>query len=248
MSRPLLSVCLLLLVTACPRRQTATAVPPGDPETALQQALDNITARRYKQAQDQLTFLIFNFPGSASASDAQYFLAESYFLGNDYAQAQTEFDFYTRSFPNGRYQERARLRLALSYLRSAPGSSQDQSRALRAQELVAEFLDAYPESQYRAQAESVQAEVELRLAGKEMAAARLYYRSGEYRSAAVYFGYVRAAHPLAHWTGPDLLAYGISLREIDRVVEARAVFDEVIAGDYPEPLKQQARAQQSHLP
>jgi outer membrane assembly lipoprotein YfiO len=249
--RPLGRLALVLLalgLTGCPKRVQVQPTPPPDAETGLQQALDNIAAKRFKQAQDQLTFLIFNYPGSANAADAQYYLAESYFLAGDYIQAQTEYDFYIKSFPNGRFQEESALRLALSYLRSAPGSSKDQSRSLRAQELVAEFLDAYPESKLRPQAESIQADVDLRLADKELAAARLYYKSGEFQSALVYFEYVRSSRPLARWNGDDRLKLGICLQETGRPTDARGVFDEVIAGDYPEPIKQQARARLSRLP
>jgi outer membrane protein assembly factor BamD len=240
-------VLLALGLAGCPKRAQVQPTPPPDAETGLQQALDNIAARKFKLAQDELTFLIFNYPGSAHAADAQYYLAESYFLDQDYTQAQTEYDFYIKSFPNGRFQEEASLRLALSYLRSAPGSSKDQSRALHAQELVSEFLDTYPESNLRPQAESIQAEVDLRLADKELAAGRLYYKSGEYRAALVYFEYVRANHPLARLQGDDLLKLGICLEETGRAADARATLDEIIAGDYPEPVKQQARARQNRL-
>lgn len=237
----------LLALAGCPKRTVVNTAPPPDAGTALQIALDDIAARRFRKAQDGLTFLIFNYPGSAQAADAQYYLAESYFVAHDYAQAETEYDFYIKSFPNGRFQEEALLKLAQSNLRSAPGFSRDQTKALKARELIDEFNQTYPESQYKAQADSILADVDLRLAGKELEAARLYYKSGEYGSALVYLEYVKDAHPLARWTGDDRLRLGVSYQETGHTDEARAVFDDLVAGDYTEPVKKQARERLSRI-
>lgn len=238
---------LLMVVTGCPKRNQVRP-GPADPETGLRQALADIEAKNYRQAQDGLTFIIFNYPGSAQAADAQFYLAESYFAAGDYTQAQTEYDFYLRSFPNGRNQEEATFRLALASLRSAPGHDRDQTKALRARELVNEFLEAYPESPFTAQAESVRAEVEQRLALKEFDAARLYYTSGEYAAALVYYDYVRDGHPFARWSHDDRLRYGVCLAETGRSADARTLLEALIAGDAPEPLKRQARERLSRLP
>jgi outer membrane protein assembly factor BamD len=247
MKQLLTLLALLLAVAGCPRRGQVRP-SPADPESGLRQALADIEAKKYRQAQDDLTFIIFNYPGSVHAADAQFYLAESYFAAGDYIQAQTEYDFYLKSFPNGRHQEEATYRLALASLRSAPGHDRDQTRALRARELVEEFLDRYPESPFLPQAESVRAEVEQRLARREFDAARLYYTSGEYGSALVYYEYVRTGHPFAAWPADDELRHGICLAEAGRTDEARARLSAVVAGNAPEPLKQQARERLARLP
>lgn len=236
------------MLAGCPRRGQVKPYQPPDANSGIEQALADIAARRFKQAQEVLTFIIFNYPGSQHAADAQYYLAESYLLAGDYTQAQTEFEFYKKNFPNGRFQEETALRLAIAYLRSAPPSSRDQSRALRAQELLNEFLEEYPQSRFRAQAESLGAEIDLRLAEKELAAARLYFKAGEYRSALVYYEYVRSEHPLARWNAADLLRLGICLAEIGRTDDARSLFEDIINGTWPDDIKQQARVRRSRLP
>ena len=246
LSQVVLAVTLLALA-GCPKKAMVNATPPPDAGTALQIALDDIAARRFQKAQDGLTFLIFNYPGSAQAADAQYYLAESYFVSRNYSQAETEYDFYIKSFPNGRFQEEALLKLAMSNLRSAPGFSRDQTKALKARELIDQFNQTYPESQYKAQADSISADVDLRLAGKELDAARLYYKSGEYGSALVYFEYVKGAHPLARWSDDDRLRLGICYQEAGRTDEARAVFNELLAGTGTEPVKRQARERLSRI-
>ena len=230
---------LLFVSSGCPKRTQVS--PVTDPAQGLQEALSDLDAKRYSSAQERLTFVIFNYPGSEQASDAQYYLAESYLQSGDYQQAETEFDFYLKSFPNGRFQEQATYKLALSYLRSAPGHTRDQTQAVKADELVDRFLDSYPESSLRPRAESLRADIEQRLALKEFDAARLYFKSGEYKSALVYYRYVLDHHPDARWTGRDRLQLGIAYLETGSIDKAREVLDAVATGDYEPSIKQQAR-------
>lgn len=241
----LVAVALLLAAAGCPKRaQTPTMTSA---EQGLERAMAELNADHYAKAEELFTFIIFNYPGSRQAADAQYYLAESYFRDRDYVQSQTELDFYLKNFPNGRFQEDATYKLALSYLRSAPGPTKDQTRALKAEELIDEFLDRHPESALRPQAESVKAEVEQRLAFKEFQAARLYSKSGEYKSALVYYQYVLASHPSARWTGRDRYQFGVAYLETGSPDKARDVFEEIAAGDYEPAVRQLARGRLARM-
>lgn len=195
----LLSVFLLLL--ACPKRQTTP--PVVNPEQTLTEALAAIRSRRFTRAQDLLTHLIFNHPGSLVASDAQFYLAESYYESGDFNRAQMEYDFYIQNFPSGRFQEEAKFKLALSYLRSAPSHTRDQTRVIRARELLGDFVADHPESPLRSRADSALAAIQQRLAQREFEAARLYFRAGEFGSALVYYEYIRQTFPESLWQQSD---------------------------------------------
>ncbi len=104
-----------------------------------------------------------------------------------------------------------------------------------------EFLDSYPGSEFRAEADSVLALIEQRLARREFDAARLYFRSGEYRSALVYYEYVLARYPQAGWTGQDRLQLGVAYAETGALDKARVVFEQIVAGSYDKGIQQQAR-------
>jgi outer membrane protein assembly factor BamD len=233
-------VVLALAAAGCPKRQEV-ARRPRDAEQALDQAVGELEAKRYRQAADQFTFIIFNFPGSRQASDAQYHLAETYFRSHDYVQAQSEFEFYLRSFPNGRFQEEATYKLAASYLESAPSHVRDQTRALRAPEIIDRFLEDYPDSPFRAEAEQLRFDVAERLALREFDAARLYYTSGEYKSALVYYNYVSDSYPAERWPGMERHRFAVCLLETADTTEARAVLGELVAGEYEPAVKYLAR-------
>ena len=237
---------VLVLAAGCPKR-AVIAPPLQDAQQAIDQATGDLEAKRYRQAEDRFTFIIFNFPGSRQASDAQYYLADAYFQSGDYMQAQNEFDFYLKSFPNGRFQEEATYKLAVSYLKSAPGHVRDQTRALKARQIIEEFLDAYPDSPLRSQAEQLRGDVDERLALKEFDAARLYYISSEYKSALVYYDYVLETYPAASWPGPARYQLGVCLLETADSAKARVVFGEIVSGDYEPAVKKLARTHLSRI-
>ncbi|UCG43707.1 MAG: outer membrane protein assembly factor BamD [candidate division WOR-3 bacterium] len=241
-----LPLVLAALVTAgCPKRQQL--VVPDTAEQALVLARGYLGDRSFRQAEEAFTFLIFNFPGSRAASDAQYWLAETYFVKEDFVQAQTEFDFYLKSFPNGSFQEEAGYKLGLSYLRSAPSGSRDQSRTVKAREILEDFLMLYPESELVADARQALDEILRRMAGREFEIARLYYRAGEYRSALVYFVHITDQLPTERWDETDLLRLGICYAETEQPEQARPVFEQLVDGAEAPGVVQQARSRLAEL-
>jgi outer membrane protein assembly factor BamD len=245
LSRILPLVVAALVLTGCPKRQQL--VVPDTAEQALQLAHGYLEDRKFSKAEETFTFLIFNFPGSRAASDAQYWLAETYFLKKDYAQAQIEFDFYLKSFPNGSFQQEANYKLGLSYLRSAPSGSRDQSRTIKAREILEDFLMLYPESELVPDVRKSLDEILRRMAGREFEVARLYYRAGEYRSALVYFKHITDQLPTDRWEETDLLRLGICYAETEQPEQARPVFEQLVENAQAPGIVQQARSRLAEL-
>ncbi len=214
---------------------------PGDPEQLLNQALQDKEAKRFQKAADALTFIIFNFPGSTQAADAQFFLAECYFEQKNYAQAESEFDFYLKNFPNGRYQEEAAFKMALAALYAAPPPHKDQSQALKAQGLLQDFLADYPQSRFRTEAEQALSQIEARLAHREFEAARLYFKAGEFKSALVYYEFIRENYPLLHWTEPDRYRLAICYEENGEKEKADSILRELALNASSPKIRQAAQ-------
>jgi outer membrane protein assembly factor BamD len=239
--RRLTFILLVFAAAGCPKRAQIRPVPQ-DAQEAIDQATASLEAKRYRQAEDQFTFIIFNYPGSRQASDAQYYLAETYFRSSDYLQAQDEFDFYLKSFPNGRFQEEATYELAVSYLRSAPSHVRDQSRALKAQEIINQFLETFPDSKLHPDAEKLLGDIAERLALREFDAARIYYTSGEYKSALVYYNYVNGTYPAERWPSIERYRFAFSLLETADTAKAREVLSALVTGSCEPAVKKLARA------
>ncbi|MFO7675006.1 MAG: outer membrane protein assembly factor BamD [bacterium] len=228
------------LLAGCPKR--AAVKPPATARAALDSALARVEANDYARAEEAMTWVIFNFPGSREAADAQYWLAETHFRRRDYSQAQTEFEFYIKSFPNGRYAEDANYKLGLSWLRSAPAGARDQAPVLKARELLSDFIQLYPDSPLRPEAEQALAEIERHQTGRDFDVAGLYFRAGEYRSALVYYRYIAGSLPVERWEPVERLRYATCLAENGAAAEARPLLESLLAGGCPARLREQAQS------
>lgn len=236
---PALAIAALLALSAgCPKR--AAFKGPDNPAVALDLALATLEAGRHARAEEALNWVIFNFPGSREAADAQYWLAESHFRRHDYADARVEYEFYLRSFPNARYQEDANYKLGLSWLRSAPAGDRDLQPLSKAEEVLTDFVQIYPESSLKPEVEKALGEIQRRKTDRDLTVARLYYRAGEYRSALVYFRHVAETVPPARWEPADRLRLATCLVDGDERDEARELLTGLIAD--PDAIPFQAEA------
>ena len=246
--RPILPAFLFLLVltiTGCPKRTDFKG--PDTAPAALDSALAALDAGNYRQAEEALNWVIFNFPGSRQAADAQYWLADSYFRREQYTLAQTEFDFYLRSFPYGRFQEEAYYKTGVCWLRLAPSGARDQSPLLQAQEILSEFLTLYPDSELRPQVEQALAEIERRRNERDFAIARLYYRSDVHLSALVYYNYIAESLPPERWDPQDRLKFAICHAEAGDRDTARILLESLADDDNPPDIRRQARERLERL-
>jgi len=227
-----LVVSAITLFTACPKRQEKPSLQQSS-AAALEQALKLKQEKRYPQAEEAFTFVIFNFPGSTEAADAQFHLADCYFLSRNYQQAQSEFEFYLSNYPHGRYEEEAAFKLALSTFLAAPGPHQDQTQSRRAQELFLEFLERYPESTFRSKVQEVLSQIDTRLAYNDLEAARLYFKAGEYKSALVYYQYIQQTWPNLTWQYVDRYRLGVCYLETGDTGKAKQVLSELVTDSAP---------------
>lgn len=246
-----LLLCLFSLANwqCSPRTKT---IKPGAGAVSVQEvfdrALQDKMAKRFPKAIDGFTYVLFNFPGSILAADAQFQLADCYFEKKDYEQAQAEFDFYLKNFPNGRYQEEASFKLTLAAFRSAPGPQKDQTKVLLAKELLENFLKDYPESRFRPQAEEILGAIDFRLAQREFEAARLYFRAGERQSALVYYEFIKEKYPAIQWLEIDRFRLAVCYANAGQAEKARPLFKEIVTNSSSPRLKQAAQRYLAQLP
>lgn len=135
---------------------------------------------KYNRAATLLIDLITPKKGSDDGQEALYMLAMSEYMIGDYESASTTFKKYHQTYPNGTYAEKAKFYVGQSLYEGAPEARLDQTPTIGAINAYQEFLDLYPGSELRQQAQDRLFELQDKLIMKELLSAQLYYNLGGY--------------------------------------------------------------------
>ena len=85
--------------------------PGGDDQVNYQAAFNLLKQERYDQASQAFRQFLATFPGSSLADNAQYWLAESYYVTQKYKEALPEFETVTSRYPQSRKLPDAMLKI-----------------------------------------------------------------------------------------------------------------------------------------
>jgi outer membrane protein assembly factor BamD len=124
---------------------------------------------------------VFRFyRASARGEETLYLLAQSYYNMKDYLTASEYFKTYYTSYPKGEYAEFARFYSAYGLYLESPDARLDQSETYKAMQQLQDFLETYPQSERKEEAEQILFQLQEKLALKELNAVKLYYNLGNY--------------------------------------------------------------------
>ncbi len=118
--------------------------------------------------------------GTAQAEESMYLLASCYYNLSDYLSASQYYMACYRSFPNSTFSENCLYWSGKSLFLDTPDPRLDPTSTKNAILQLQRFVETYPESKYRAEAESMIYEMYDRLVQKELGTAELYYNMGNY--------------------------------------------------------------------
>ena len=135
---------------------------------------------QYTRAITLLQELITLEKGTENAQESLYMLAMAEYNNKDYETAAEYFKKYCSSYPRGIYVERAKYYVGQSLFESTPEPRLDQSMTVQAITSFQEFLDLFPDSKMKPQAQKRLFELQDKLVTKELYSAQLYYDLGSY--------------------------------------------------------------------
>ena len=118
--------------------------------------------------------------GTAQAEESMYLLASCYYNLNDYLSASQYYLACYRSFPNSTYSENCLFRSGKSLFLDTPDPRLDATSTTSAIMQLQRFVETYPTSKFRAEAEDMIYTMYDRLVEKEVGTAELYYNMGNY--------------------------------------------------------------------
>ncbi len=90
-------------------------VPNGSDRDNYQAALELLKAERYEPAATAFEQFLITFPGSERADNAQYWLAETYYVTTKFQTALQQFEVVISKYPNSRKVPDALLKMGYCY-------------------------------------------------------------------------------------------------------------------------------------
>ena len=171
--------CAVLLLSSC-ATEFNSVYKFGDTETKYEYAKECFARGKFQQACSLLEELVTIKKGTEEAQECLYMLGMAQYCNQDYEASSTTFKKYGSSYPRGIFAESAAFYVGQSLYRSAPEPRLDQSPTNGAIAAYQQFMDLYPESPLRSQAQERLYELHDKLIQKEYLSAELYYNLGGY--------------------------------------------------------------------
>lgn len=117
---------------------------------------------------------------TSRGEEALYLLAQSYYKMKDYSTAAEYFKTYYTTYPKGDYSELAHFYSAYGLYIDSPDPRLDQSDTYKAMQQFQDFIELYPQSERKEDAQNALFSLQEKLALKQFLTVRLYYNLGNY--------------------------------------------------------------------
>ena len=173
---PLLAV---LLLSSC--GEYNKLLKSTDYEYKYEAAKNYFAKGQYNRAATLLNELIAIMKGTDKAEESLYMLGMCYYNQKDYQTAAQTFIQYYNVYPRGIYTELARFHAGKALYLDTPEPRLDQSGTYTAIQQLQLFLEYFPQSSKKEEAQNMIFALQDKLVMKEFLAARMYYNLGNYR-------------------------------------------------------------------
>ncbi|MFA6834285.1 MAG: outer membrane protein assembly factor BamD [Bacteroidaceae bacterium] len=151
-----------------------------DYEYKYEAAKEYFMRGQYNKSTTLLNELITILKGTDKAEESLYMLGMSYYNQNDYPTAAQTFITYYNTYPRGTFTELSRYHAGKALFLDTPEPKLDQSSTYLAIQELQLFLEYFPRSNKKEEAQKMMFELQDKLVEKELLSAKLYYNLGTY--------------------------------------------------------------------
>ena len=174
----LITLLAALLLSSC--GEYNKLLKSTDYEYKYEAAKNNFAKGQYNRAATLLNELIAILKGTDKAEESLYMLGMSYYNQNDYQTAAQTFTQYYNVYPRGTFTELARFHAGKALYLDTPEPRLDQSGTYNAIQQLQMFLEYFPNSAKKDEAQNMIFALQDKLVMKEYLSAKLYYNLGNY--------------------------------------------------------------------
>lgn len=174
----LLTLLAILLLSSC--GEYNKLLKSTDPEYKYEAAKTYFAKGQYNRSATLLNGLIAILKGTDKAEESLYMLGMCYYNQKDYQTAAQTFIQYYNVYPRGTFAELARFHAGKALYLDTPEPRLDQSGTYTAIQQLQMFMEYFPESSKKEEAQNMIFALQDKLVMKEFLAARMYYNLGNY--------------------------------------------------------------------
>ena len=174
----LITLLAALLLSSC--GEYNKLLKSTDYEYKYEAAKNYFAKGQYNRAATLLNELIAILKGTDKAEESLYMLGMSYYHQNDYQTAAQTFTQYYNVYPRGTFTELARFHAGKALYLDTPEPRLDQSGTYNAIQQLQMFLEYFPNSAKKDEAQNMIFALQDKLVMKEYLSAKLYYNLGNY--------------------------------------------------------------------
>ena len=174
----LITLLAALLLSSC--GEYNKLLKSTDYEYKYEAAKNYFAKGQYNRAATLFNELIAILKGTDKAEESLYMLGMSYYNQNDYQTAAQTFTQYYNVYPRGTFTELARFHAGKALYLDTPEPRLDQSGTYNAIQQLQMFLEYFPNSAKKDEAQNMIFALQDKLVMKEYLSAKLYYNLGNY--------------------------------------------------------------------
>jgi outer membrane protein assembly factor BamD len=179
----------------------------------------------YLDAIEEFKVVSLQYQGSKVADSAQFYMAESRFLREEYILAAFEYDVLLRNMSSSNFVPRARFNRATCFYLMSPNSFLDQNYSRKAIDEYQAFIEYHPTDSLVSVAETRITELNGKLAKKEFDSGVIYMHMEYYKAATYYFDVVLDKFHDTQYAEPALMKKVESLTNRKKYADAKESLD-----------------------
>ena len=151
--------------------------------------------KKYRLAQQLYEELYPVYKGTEKFEELYYKDAYCFYYMENYRDAENFFKGFLEVFPNSSKAEEVDFMHALCFYKQSPKLELEQTNTAKTMGVMQTFINTHPGSPRVREATEIIDKCRAKLEQKELRAAQLYYKLGQYRAAAISFGNLLNNYP-----------------------------------------------------
>lgn len=228
MKKSILLLLFVVVITSCGEYQKMLKNPDSGLKYAMAEKMYN--KGKYKRALKLMEQIVPVYRGKPQAEKLMFMYSNTYYQLEDYYLSGYQFERFAISYPKSDSVELASYNSASSYYQLSPIYSLDQKDTYTGLEKLQAFIDSYPNSEYRTEANKKVKELTLKLQKKDIEVAKQYLKTGlalnSYKNAIAAFENFISDHPGSIYRkdayfGRFQAEYELALQSVPQKVDER---------------------------